>query len=274
MQAKEALRQAYLNAMGIQPWFPREVLPHAQPARSFDWEVVNNKDSIGDENQEKTTAVILEAPESLHLIRTKQPQISDILKRIDSSESTENNTATQQLPSKKIMPTRSNQITQFRLVIIPLGVDHLVVAEMPYIGLNQFTRYHHRLLTDFSRAFHLPPPSTELIREFVWPLVSATKHHGLFSKILQDEQAATDAINAFLTKQFNLPQKQVVLLFGQAASHLVFDSSHSFDELKGIHLHPDIQKIYAITYGLNELMKIPPLKEEAWHDLQPLLSNE
>ena len=162
--------------------------------------------------------------------------------------------------------------SKFRLAIIPLGPNSLVVAEMPYTALNQFTRNHHHLLRDLSKTLMLPSPSDpQFVREFTWPITKITTPRGLFGQMIQNDQQAADAVKAYLTNQFGLPRRKIILLLGQAAARFVFDTERPFNELRGIHHQGNNKPIIAISYGINELMKIPSLKPEAWHDLQALI---
>ena len=258
--------------MGIQTWFPRRVLPNAQPARPFDWLVEAEEASVPTSGTRSLSEIFVSdspAPPPT----SKQFRPSDILKSVSLSQPAANAPVAPAPTTKPAVRAKpAITIATFRLVIIPLGQDHLVVAEMPYTGLSQFTRYHHRMLQDLARAFKLPQPSAEPVREFVWPLASIAAHQGLFSQISQDDKAATDAVDAFLANQYGLSRKKVILLLGQAAAHFVFDQTRAFEELRGIHPDKSTGQIVAITHGLNELMKIPSLKPETWQDLQALIS--
>ncbi|MDD7805349.1 MAG: hypothetical protein PUP46_07290 [Endozoicomonas sp. (ex Botrylloides leachii)] len=264
MQARENNRQAYLDAMGIQVWFPRKVLPNAQPARPFDWFIEEQEHAPDSSLYSIPKSIDSDSPSPVAPI---QPvRATDVLNHISSAQPV----IAKSVPPSSIVAKAAATITSFRLVVIPLDQQHLVVADMPYTGLSQFTRYHHRLLQDLARAFQLPQPVFETAREFVWPLTSRAE--GLLHQISQNDQAATDAVNAFLVNQYDLPQKKLVLLLGQAAAHFVFDPMRTFEELRGVHPEADTEQTVAITHGLNELMKIPSLKVDTWADLQALIT--
>ena len=255
----ESRRQGYLKAMGIQTWFPRCQLANAQAPRSFDWITENAKDFPA-------------AQPVINTFHTGQPQSqaaysptkpADILGQfLPVEKPTEQPTAILE-PVKQ----QSISISRFRLVIISVSDDCLVVAEMPHSGLNQFSRYHQQLLNDILRALKLSGNHAPTMREFIWPMAD---RRGLLSQLEQDDCAATDAVNVYLNTQHRLASRKTVLLFGQAAARFVLDPQKSFEQLRG--LQPNSEQHIAVTHGLNELMKQPVLKREAWHDLVPLLS--
>ncbi len=255
----ESLRQGYLKAMGIQTWFPRYQLANAQAPRSFDW-ITEDAGNFA------------AAQPVTNLLRTVQPQPqaaysptkpADILGQFMPAEKPVEKLAVALEPVKQ----QSISLSRFRLVILSVSDDCLVVAEMPHSGLNQFSRYHQQLLNDILRALKLGGNNAPAMREFIWPM---TDRRGLLSQLEQDDCAAADAVNVYLNTQHRLASRKTVLLFGQAAARFVLDPQKSFEQLRG--LQATSEQHIAVTHGLNELMKQPVLKREAWHDLVPLLS--
>ena len=272
MQARENLRQAYLNAMGIQTWFPRRVLPNALAARTFDW--LDEAEPVSADQDAPASAAKVSAVKSSSSPDEPAQAVhsKDILKHVVAEHPRIASTPAPFIaPDKELDNTLAVEMKTFRLVVISLGPDHLVVADMPYVAQNQYTRYHHRLLQDMIRAIKLPPPSTEPVREFAWPLTHNSSHHSLLTQINQSPQAAGEAVRAFLTKQYHLLDRKVVLLLGQAAAYYIFDQTRSFEKLRGIHSNNDTKPIFAITHGLNELMNVAALKSEAWLDIRSLV---
>jgi uracil-DNA glycosylase len=88
----------------------------------------------------------------------------------------------------------------------------------------------------------------------------------------KDDLAAADAVCAYLSNQFGLARRKVVLLFGQSAARFVIDPQRNFDDLRGLQPGLHSEQWFAVSHGLNELMKLPALKSEAWKDLSPLRS--
>ena len=278
MQLSEHHRQAYLDAMGIQVWFPRVELPHAIPARTLEGVV---DPMLTEPSLREGTAPSVpdadDAPSTDSSPTTPVLGSADILNRMGLSAPESSSPAI--TPAKALEPQETvpdpapSTISQFRLVVVPLGEHHLAVTEMPYTGLNQFSRYHLRLLQDIARALKLPSPGQQF-REFAWPLSVGAAHGSLLSQVSQDDRAAADAVSAFLQNQFGLSRQHTILLFGQAAARFVIDPHKPFDTLRGVQAGLFDNQHVAVTYSLNELMKIPALKADAWTDLRPLLSKQ
>ncbi|KEQ18861.1 uracil-DNA glycosylase family protein [Endozoicomonas numazuensis] len=258
----ERTRQHYLDAMGIQTWFPRQILPNALPPREFDFP---------EEEFEPETPSALSG--TLESVQTSEAAMGvstakDLLGISNTVKTKPEAKPDAPVINKLVTETRLVEVSKFRLVTLPANEHCLVVAEMPHSGLNQFSRFHQRLLSDILRAIKMPAESDPLpSSEFIWPLGNI----GLMEHLSQDDSAAADAVCAYLSNQFGLARRKVVLLFGQAAARFVIDPNRSFGDLRGLQkgLHSD--QHFVVTHGLNELMKLPALKSEAWQDISPII---
>ena len=265
----EQVRQDYLEAMGIQTWFPRYQLSNAQPARAFDW-IKEDVATWQQENADTRTS----QPETVKVGPTESGytrlRASDILSQAAIDETPDKESGKK--PAKEEQATVPPRLgipatSKFRLVVQTVSNECLVVAEMPHSGLNQFTRFHQQLLNDLIFALGIQQTSPQPAREFVWPI---SDNRGLMGQLNQDDEAAADAVCAFLSNQFGLAQHRIVLLLGQAAARFVIAPDKVFDDLRGIQEGTHSQQVFAASHGLNELMKLPHLKAEAWQDLAPL----
>ena len=252
----ENVRQGYLKAMGIQTWFPRYQLANARPPRPFDW--ITEDAKAFSETQKVVCAAQPQHRSTADYAPTKP---ADVLGQFMPPATT-----AEEPPPPKPIKQPLTPSSRFRLMVISFSDDCLVVAEMPHSGLNQFSNYHQKLLNDIIRALKLDGNSAPIMREFVWPM---TNGRGLLSLLEQDDGAAADAVNVYLNTQHRLDRRKTILLFGQAAARFVLDPQKNFDQLRGLQRLPD--QCFAVTHGLNELMKQPALKREAWQDLAPLL---
>ncbi len=265
----EKLRQSYLGAMGIQTWYPRCQLSNALPARPFDWIKEDAEVFAASEAGTATPASHVAPPQQKPQTDYSRTKPADILGQFMASATP----AVQEAkPIEEVTPEPvkqlSGSVSKFRLIILPVSDECLIVAEMPHSGLNQFSRYHQRLLKDILRALKLSSNNTSPFREFVWPM---SENRGLLSQLNQDDYAAADAVCAYLSNQYGLSRRKFVLLLGQSAARFVLDPEKSFEQLRGIQQGTHTNQWFAVTHGLNELMKQPILKREAWQDLSPLL---
>ena len=79
------------------------------------------------------------------------------------------------------------------------------------------------------------------------------------NKIDQSEEAAFEAVQAQLKKQMEKYQPPFLVLMGVAAVRHVLGLSTSFDEVRG-QLIANESFCAAVTYSVNELLKVPSLK--------------
>ncbi|MGB0361101.1 MAG: hypothetical protein ACPGEF_06820 [Endozoicomonas sp.] len=274
MAYREKLRQGYMDAMGIQTWYPRYELVNARSSRPFDWIEEDNKTlGIKPTSSVSIPVATLENQNKEPAPGYKPTRAADILgqfmsaakETVPASEQTKTSINTKPEP----VQVTNTAISKFRLIIQPVTDECIVVAEMPHSGLNQFSRFHQRLLDDMLRALKITPEPTITFREFIWPM---SENRGLLSRINQDDHSAADAVSAFLRNQYGLSRLKTILLLGQSAARFVLDPEKGFEQLRGIQqgIYPD--QHFVVTYGLNELMKQSILKKEAWQDIAPLLS--
>lgn len=269
---KEQVRQDYLEAMGVQTWFPRYRLINARPARPFDW---IKEDAAAWQQEKKPPPARQPEAAKAGPVETGYTRLraSDILSQaaIDDLPGKEQKKEPEKKPSPD-EPVASRRpgtaaTSKFRLVVQKISDECMVVAEMPHSGLNQFTRFHQQLLNDLLFALDILPANAQPVREFVWPI---SDNRGLMSRLNQDDDAAAEAVCAYLSNQFSLSHHKIVLLLGQAAARFVINPHKAFDDLRGIQAGTHRQQAYAVSHGLNELMKLSHLKAEAWQDLAPL----
>lgn len=265
----EQNRQDYLKAMGIQPWFPRYDLPNALPPRGFDLptEVNASQQPYAKEQLLQDLVHASPPPGSSEKMGSAQVLAMTTLAPEAAKAATETKPLPREEETVKAKP--KEPISRFRLATLSPNEECLVITEMPHTGLSQFTRFHQRLLNDILLALELPTASSneeDAISEFLWPL----GNQGLMEHINQDDNAAADAVCAYLSNQFGLARRKVVLLLGRATARFVIDPNRSFTQLRGIQPGLHAQQRFAVSYSLHELMKVPALKAETWKDLSPL----
>ena len=258
----EQSRQDYLDAMGIQTWFPRTVLPNALAHRDFDFPETTEESDEAPELSAREAMLVLGLPE-----HQEPPEPAPVAPARPTLVVTPES-AGAEAPTTPRKNKPAPATSQFRLVTLAPDDECLVIAEMPHSGLNQFSRFHMRLLTDILRSIQYSSRPDMSVNEFVWPLGNM----GLIGQMDQDDQSAADAVCAYLSNQFGLARRKLVLLFGPAAARFVIDPERSFEELKGVQPGLHAEQHFAVSHGLNELMKLPNLKADVWKDLKPLLT--
>lgn len=255
----EQQRQQYLEAMGIQPWFPRYTLPEAKPSTTCEW----CWDTLPSENLQATTTPQPFTEQQISpalLTPSRKPFMrpSDILgdtiptKPEDSSE-------TEKTTPVKAKPTQL--IERFRLATLSVNDDCLAISELPSIGMNQFTRFHERLLRNLLLSVGITIKYPLQPTLFDWPIVG--------NRTDQDEQAAHDAVHGYLTNQFGLHRRKTLFLLGRNCARYTLGSGTDFDDIRGVRTNN--HQVTVITHSLDALMKLPAIKADAWRDISPLL---
>ena len=282
----ERQRQDYLEAMGIQTWFPRFVLPAAKPSHTCDWDFDDYPVEAFDE-----PAPLMGAPEQSisappQDMSYQQPayspqqapspsqtpsqapaagalkESSDILGELGFAPTPEEKAE----ESEKTQTTDINVIPAepFRLAVIDVSETCLAIVDLPWSGLNQFTGYHERLLRNILKAVNQPCDQTLEARVFAWPIIQETTP--------VDRKYAREAVQCFLANQFGWQRRKTILLFGRTSGTCLWGSQESwdtpFESFRGLQKKDDVT--YAITCSLGEMMGIPELKADAWADLKGL----
>ncbi|CAM3756226.1 hypothetical protein [Parendozoicomonas haliclonae] len=274
----ERQRQDYLEAMGIQPWFPRFVLPQAKPSVDCDW------DFEADPVPSLQPAPVPQAVQAA-VSHTPQPPAqtggqptwevapvstggvtpqasSNILSELGFA-SEEPEAKSSETEKKTASPEATSDIVTaepFRLAVVDINESCLVVSDLPWSGLNQFTGYHQRLLRNIVRALELPADQEWKEGLFAWPLLTDTAP--------VDRAYAREAVMAYLNNQFGLKRRKTILLFGRNSCTHLWNHEKDFEQCLGVHERDDTR--YGITSSLGELMSIPSMKADAWANLKAL----
>jgi DNA polymerase III psi subunit len=156
-------------------------------------------------------------------------------------------------PAKTVADT-----ARFNLLFLVFA-DLLIISELP-LQQRTLTSEQLRLLKAMRLSLGYVPAEPSQSIMMAWPLTTN-------SKIDQGEAAAYQAVQAQLKKQLEKYQCRYVVLMGVAACRYVLDADTSFDSVRG-QLIANEQICAAVTYSVNELLKIPALKSVAWRDLQ------
>ncbi len=325
---QEQRRQQYLEAMGIQPWFSRKVLPNALPSVRCEWQWPETNDAVHSSGsgmasdsevvsdlKSEVKSEVKNDPQSLlsmaqsaidrkestalspqhspqlsataavpSLQPAQQPsaavpvtkglaQISNLLKTPAKQEAAvsavseslpDDSGQTESGPESQI---GTNEVPRFRLEVIKLEDNKLIIAEVPHSAVGGFSRFHQQLLDDLLRSIDWSA-ETAARASFHWPVVSN-------GSIDQGEGVARDALRSYLQRDFFWDHPLDVLLLGRQSIEFIVggngDSPHQFTQRMqpGETLSQD-GKTLVLCHSLNEMMKLPGLKCETWLHLSSM----
>ncbi len=269
----ERQRQDYLEAMGIQPWFPRFTLPGAKPSTLCDWDFDDSPVPAREMPQRSATPqpasvqptpvhnpAPVTQPGAVARPSGSTPQASAEILDVLGFSLPEAATEVSAPCDDAEASGQINPVEPFRLAAIDISQDCLAITDLPWSGLNQFTGYHQRLLTNIMRALNLPCDQEWKQGLFCWPMLA--------DGAPVDRKYAHEAVHAYLNNQFGLKRRKTVLIFGRTAGSFLWDAQQDFEEYRGVQQREGVH--YGITFSLGELMNVPGLKAEAWKSLRNL----
>ena len=292
----EQSRQKYLKAMGIQQWTPRRSVPDDQFSDLFNWPAEtlfssaastytgHQLCSASSTTDQGTVESIITPPADTQLISVTQhkpanPGLSKDIGREKTDAANNNKTNHAQCllnkerhPQKETLPEdrlckdetgTSPPAVPFRLAAVSVSSSILVVTDILLTGLPELPSDYKKLLHAIILAIGYPcePAARWQIDTLTWPLP------GLRGNLT--EQGASDAVNGFLSNQFGLHRREIVLLSGPFSARYCLADFQDFEHLQGVHIQNSGGK-WGATYSLDQILKLPLLKKEVWNHLSAL----
>lgn len=227
----EITRQEYLDSMGIQSYFPRYILPAAKESEQCEWPVGFK--------QEKHLKV--EHKQTVN----KEPLSASI----KSKEVEEIPPQTQTIASET--SESSAEEVRFQLVMIQVNNDALVLVLLPYIHTsNALNAIQKQLFINIFNSIYQEPVVLNFdIKPFRWPF-SEARH------IEKDGAAAKASLGAYLEQLKEKFSFKRFILMGDKVAPFI-EAGDSFELL--------------VCRSLDEMLKMPQLKHEAWNLLKKKL---
>lgn len=266
----ELQRQAYLDAMGVDCYIPRLVLPAALPSQLCEmpaneilaedqppWEQSGSTaDGAGAVGQaavatEASTAVPTTASRS----NTSAAAVQALFDDIDPNPRAKARAASNVEAGAGPKATAST-IPHFHLTIVR-GANVLLVDN----GLSADTdsAEYLRLLQNMLHAIGAGKPQLS-IDSFRWPMTKS-------GNVDQGETAARQTLQAFLAKQAGQLKVAYLLVMGEVAAHYLSEEALPTGSFVA-HTQMDVQLIH--TQSASRMLVEPAIKRQVWQDLQPL----
>jgi len=235
----EQQRQVYLEAMGIQAYFPRRVLPGARV--SPDYEIESRPATAGHlPEPEKPTADAVQ-------VKTEHAQISQpkVYSRLRPPQIDEN----------------SESQLRFKLRYLSINQTLSVVDELPFLQSGNDNSRSLALLHSILRALQVTPATDAFQAEvFNWPLTENRTIQG--SEIDQARQA----VNGFIRRRFEMHGFKVLLVFTSQLDQVIVPQSLPAQPAQ--FTYPGLGFHVAVSKSLHAMLAVPTLKKSLWQDLQ------
>lgn len=248
----EIQRRQYLQAMDIDSYMPRFLLPGAMPSPLCALPLPASLDSLSLTNSPTAQSETSSSPQ--------QRNHSDAAKQaLGIVELTTGSNSSQRANPE--LKTTKPQVEKPTSPVFSLSIirgDKLMIVDKGLpgnINPNEYLQLLQNIL--FAIGAGRQPLS---IDGFVWPMVKN-------SAIDQSETAARQTLDAFLGKQIQQLNAQYVLLMGPDAAHYIAEENTPTGALIDL---PRLGVTVFRTLSAIDMLEDNTLKREAWQQLQPL----
>ena len=267
----EEVRQCYLEAMGIQVWFPNREFPRAKVARNIISRV--HKTNINELQKQKKMFVSHENPVQYNAPVSINTQVGNKGGRLQALEMVKSfGFSSEDTGQQKLVGSEDQQdqvpVSPFSFVVLGVADSVLIMIELPIMNLKEGVTVQHRhFLSDVLWMLGYSEVILSYIegQQFIWPFGWPNNERGLLAHMSQGEQAAREAVQAYLEHQFYLSSKTALLIFGKTIAKYVVSSEVPLEK-GGWYMRNKKQSVL-VSHSVDELMTVPGLKKELWQDI-------
>lgn len=275
----ESLRQAYLEAMGIQVYFPRRSLPAALKSPHYDMPPL--VDSVEPADSKSTVAIKLAANETEQVLSVKAvDQLRASTAALAKSKR-----------SRDVGPTSPHKGQRGKspaetATAVPLKVDRFkeessaaelrfdlnyflinqrlaVIDEVPHQQGGDSSVAANQLLLAIVAALDIKLGDSKLtVEKFTWPLPAAMHIE------TNPKQAASDALQGFIQRRHEIDQFENLLVFAVQLDELLKNKSEQSNQCDFKDSDGDFH--LTLCASLHAMLANPSLKKSTWQDVQPL----
>ncbi|PCJ39492.1 MAG: hypothetical protein COA71_13620 [SAR86 cluster bacterium] len=237
----EITRQEYLNSMGIQSYFPRYVLPAAKLSDQCEWpEALTQEVNVNAEFKKPLP---------------NEPQPADVTTLITTLITTPKVVEAIQQAEVKAEKKTGTEIEEvrFQLAIIQVNDDVLVLVLLPYMhASNSLNTVQRQLFINIFNALYQGSVNLNLeVKPFRWPFSEALH-------IEKDANAAKVSLGAYLEQLKGKLSFNSIIVMGEKIAPLIDAGENESGSNYGL----------TVCRSLDEMLKMPQLKREAWSQLK------
>ena len=267
----ERKRQAYLEAMDIQTYFPRQQLSGAKPSPVYDFSVVDSAPADLDEpapSQQTNTAPARKGESKVNGLAA----IEELRSRPSASPKATVTPIRQSIESPKpVLPKTETETgadlqqensLRFTLRYYRINEKLAVLDEVPLQGSRQLNEESLSLMQAILKALGQEDLETQpKAEEFSWPVQSDDSMKGA------PEVEAAKAISGFLQMRKETDGFTNLLVFAGQLEDILLQfnenkATRDFESSKGYFI--------TVSHSLASMLAVPSLKRDVWQHLQPL----
>lgn len=259
----ERKRQAYLEAMDIQVYFPRQQLPGAKPSPDYDFPAVSSLlPEMNESNEAKTTILTKSERKANGLAEIEELRARPPAVRKATVTSIRQPTEVPESEGESDTALNQENSLRFTLRYYRINEKLAVLEEVPEQGSRQLSQESQTLMQAILKALGQDGlESNSQVEEFSWPL------QGGYSMKNTPRIEAEKAISGFLLMRKETDGFTNLLVFaGQVEEVLLqFDGNtraRDFESSKGYFM--------TVTHSLASMLAVSTLKRDVWQHLQAL----
>lgn len=254
MTLPEDSRQEYLQALGIDSYFPRRSLPGAPESRQCEWPAAWQV--LKEKSQETHSQKIGAKPESESAPETK-PAVSKAAPKTTSTPTTrEMEEAVEDSTANGESKVNAGEECRLKLACIKVNPSLAIINAMPHMGQGQLQAQHRHLLANALKASGIQSDEIAMDdKPFHWPMMQGQQSDN-------SRAAAAAALTGYLQQKFTDWQFKTLLIMGEQAIVHVFEEDVEDNE-KSASLEGHGWSC-VFTRSLDEFFHNPLLKKELW----------
>lgn len=152
----------------------------------------------------------------------------------------------------------------FTFAFVPVSEQIAVINELPTAGAPALTPGSRQLLARILTALTLPVQERNLSSQsFVWPSPDLPVTE-------QGAAPARELLKGFLARRFRIRPVRYLLVLAEQGAPYLFPAGFAISEGQ-LFQHPDFDVQVLVTRSLEAMEAVPALKRDVWSALQPLL---
>lgn len=285
----ESRRRAYLHALGIPQYHPRQQLPGAMPSTllaGVSASPAPTAAAVKPADVSLAPSVTANTAAQRHSPSRPAAQAALAQLQVAAAPVGRAKPATPVSPAKPVPPATATpgrvrepqeprqavvaesmeaaQSVAFAFAFIPVNEQVAVINELPTAGAPTLLPGSRQLLAGILKALSLPSEERNLSSlSFVWPSPDLPPAE-------QGAAPARDLLRGFLARRFSIRPVQYLLVLAEQGVPYLFPDGFAINEGQLLR-HPDFDVQVLATRSLGAMEAVPALKREVWSALQPLL---
>ena len=252
MSLPEDNRQEYLQALGIDSYFPRRSLPGAPESRQCEWPETWHE--IEEQAQESPSQESGANPEPEFVPEMPLPDSQVTTETTSTPTTRKKEEVVEDSTANRESKVKAGEVCRLKLACIKVNPSLAIINAMPHMGQGQLQVQHRHLLANALKASGITAEGIAMDdKPFHWPMMQGEQSDN-------SRAAAAAALTAYLQQKFTDWQFKTLLIMGeQAVIHVFEENDGDSDNTASLEGHG---WSCVFTRSLDEIFHNPLLKKE------------